>query len=208
MSYLPQASTKGRREFLQSVIPAGCVMCLFQSLRTDAASALPLAATEVSPDPDSDSHWTYRQVYEFAFQGWMIPQLESLASLVGGREALTEMLRTSSLTLGRRTGEASGLSDFDSFVEYMRGVLEESAIYKNCLSWDRFEVTDHGLEIRFTSCLWAQTFRGAEASDFGYAAVCHQDVGWADALGSFLAFERPSTLMQGGEGCVFRYLKR
>ena len=70
------------------------------------------------------------------------------------------------------------------------------------------QVTDAGLDIRVTSCLWAETFRAAGAGDLGYAVTCYQDVGMAEALGDLLTMERPSTLMEGGEACVFHFLRR
>ena len=201
-----QASTN-RRQFVQSVVPAGCFACVLQSPLLGALR--PREGTEAVPlpEPDSDSHWTYRRIYRFAYRQWMIPHLENLAESVGGRHELVEMLKKSSLALGRQSGEAAGASTFEEFVDFMAGAFETSEIYQNTLTWEPLKVTEEGLEIRITSCLWAQTFRDADAADFGYAVTCYQDVGMAEAFGSFLRMERPSSLMEGGEACVFRFLK-
>jgi len=203
-----QSPNQSRRQFFQNVVPAGCFACLLQEPLLEAMGSREDSSSKRIPDPDSDSHWTYRRIYRFAYQQWMIPHLENLTNSVGGREPLVEMLKTSSLALGRRSGEAAEASTFEDFVDFMEGAFEVSEIYQNTITWDPLEVTDAGLNIRFTSCLWAETFRAAGAGDLGYAVTCYQDVGMAEALGNLLTMERPSTLMEGGEACVFHFLRR
>jgi len=44
------------------------------------------------------------------------------------------------------------------------------------------EDTETAFEIKVTECIWATTFRQAEAGDFGYAAICFGDYAWAEGL--------------------------
>ena len=198
---------RNRRQFLQSVVPAGCFACVLQGPLLEATRPWEEKSPVPLPDPDSDSHWTYRRIYRFAYRQWMIPHLENLAESVGGRAELVEMLKRSSLALGRRYGESAGASTFEEFVDFMEGAFENSEIYQSTITWEPLNVTDEGLEIRINSCLWAETFRDAGAADLGYAVTCYQDVGMAEAFGEILTMERPSTLMEGGEACVFRFLR-
>lgn len=201
------ASSESRRQFLRSIVPAGCAGCLLQEPLFNGMGIGEARAPESVSDPDSDSHWTYRRIYRFAYQQWMIPQLLNLSEAVGGRGALIEMLKGSSLALGRRTAEATGASTFEEFADWMEGAFETSEIYQQTLKWEPFRITNDGMEIRITSCLWAETFRGAGASDLGYAVTCFQDVGLAEGLEKILRMDRPSTLMEGGDACVLRFLR-
>jgi len=202
-----RSQNTSRRQFFRSVIPGGCFACLLQQPLLEEAGWLGGRSDVDLPDPDSDSHWTYRRIYQFAYTQGMIPHLQNLADSVGGREALVEMLKASSLKVGRRGGEAVDASTFEEFVGWMEGVMESYDVYQNTLTWEPFEVSEVGLEYRITSCLWAETFRNAGAADFGYALMCHSDVGMAQAFEGVLTLERPSTLMEGGEACVFRFLR-
>ena len=200
-----EANHGDRREFLRRLMPVGCLACLVQPSPILAQIGEAKADRPDAGGPESDSHWTYRHIFRFAYQEWLIPHLKNLAAQLG-REQLLEALRSSSLQLGETHGKAAGQLTFPEFVELVKRVLEEVEVYKHGLTMDRFEVSKDVLEIRYTNCLWADTFREAGASDLGYAAACYQDFGFVRGLGGQVKLERPTTLMEGEETCLFRWV--
>ena len=55
-----------------------------------------------------------------------------------------------------------------------------------------------------TACRYAELFRSIGRPELGYLLNCQADE-WAVELLDDVTFERPSTLMQGGDRCRFRY---
>jgi hypothetical protein len=68
------------------------------------------------------------------------------------------------------------------------------------------EDTEKALEWKITECLWAKTFREANASDIGYASQCYGDLGYGEALAPKIRFTLTKTLMQGHDCCNHRYV--
>jgi len=54
-------------------------------------------------------------------------------------------------------------------------------------------------------CLWAKTFREADAGDIGYAGCCYGDYGMTKSFNPKLKLERNKTLMQGHDCCHFKW---
>ena len=59
--------------------------------------------------------------------------------------------------------------------------------------------------MKFTECLWAKTFREADASEIGYAGVCYQDYPMTKTFNPNLKLIRETTLMQGHDCCNFKW---
>lgn len=55
-----------------------------------------------------------------------------------------------------------------------------------------------------TACGYAEFFRAIERPDLGRLLTCQTDE-WVVELLDDVTFERPTTLMQGGDRCRFRY---
>ena len=56
------------------------------------------------------------------------------------------------------------------------------------------EDSETALEVRITECLWASTFRAADAADLGYSWVCHPDFAMARAFNPEMRLHRDRTL--------------
>jgi hypothetical protein len=76
---------------------------------------------------------------------------------------------------------------------------------ENSLTYRVIRESENELEMEFTECLWAKTFREAGAEDIGYAGCCYQDYAYARAFNPNLELVREKTLMQGGESCHFKW---
>jgi len=81
-----------------------------------------------------------------------------------------------------------------------------NSFWQHVLTFQFVEDTPLAVEFKITECLWAKTFREAEAADIGYAAICYGDVASAQAYNPKMKFTRTQTLMQGHTFCNHRYV--
>jgi hypothetical protein len=77
--------------------------------------------------------------------------------------------------------------------------------WNDVLNLEVVENTPNLRIFKITKCLWAKTFREADASDIGYAVLCYGD--YAPARLNNEKLERETTLMQGHEYCLLKWTK-
>ena len=98
-----------------------------------------------------------------------------------------------------------GLSrrDFEGFEAFIK---IEDPFLEHVLTHEVVRETENVIKVRVTECLWAKTFREADAADIGYAALCYGDYAAAHAFNPGIRLIRTETLMQGNDCCNFRYV--
>ena len=74
------------------------------------------------------------------------------------------------------------------------------------LTTEIVDESDTAVEVRITECLWAKTFREADAADLGYACICHPDFAMAKAFNPNMRMIRDKTLMEGHSHCNHRWV--
>ncbi len=194
-----------RRDFLGRVAPVSVLACLgCKNLCGFFNSAY---AQEATPHKfTADSQMSFAEVFDFTFKYYYIPILQGLREEVGEKDFI-EMVKRASERSGRDSakGFARGLpsNDFDSFKSWVR---EADRFWQHALTFEIVEDSDTALEVKITECLWAKTFREMEASDIGYAGICHGDFAYAEGYNPKLRMERTKTLMQGDDHCDHRWL--
>jgi len=92
----------------------------------------------------------------------------------------------------------------NAFAENIMKTLEKDH-WSNILSPTVIREDDEVFELKFSECLWAKTFREANASEIGYAGVCFQDYAMARSYNPKMSLTREKTLMQGHDCCHFKY---
>ena len=198
-----------RRRFIVGALPAGALVCLGC---TGACRVSPAAAAEDGAEEghkfDADSQMSYAELFAFAFKSAYIPILQALRDQLG-REDYVDLLKQAGEAAGRVGGknwaQAAPTNDFSSF---KASLLQPNRFFKHALAWKVLENSDQAFEVSITECLWAKTFRDAEAADIGYATVCHQDYAVAPAYNPKMRRERTKTLREGDEFCNHRWLWR
>jgi hypothetical protein len=197
--------TPTRRDFLGSILPVGALGCLGCKNLCGLFGSAYAQETE-APKFTADSQMSFTEVYDFAFKYYYIPMVQSLSSQVGDKDFI-EMLKKASEQSGRNSakGFARGVevADFDAFKAW---AVEPERFWKQVLSWEVVENTDDAFEVKITECLWAKTFREAEAADVGYASICHGDFAYAEGYSPKMRMERTKTLMEGHDCCNHRWL--
>jgi len=75
-------------------------------------------------------------------------------------------------------------------------------------TWEMTIVQDSAkvFELRVSECLWAKTFREADAADLGFKLICSADYVTAEAFNPNIQLVRDKTLMQGHDCCNHKYV--
>jgi hypothetical protein len=136
---------------------------------------------------------SYEQVFNFAFRNVLIPQLISVSRQIG-REKFVEMLK-------------SATDEVYSQPEIIKRFYADlpKQFMNNTLNLEVLENSPNLRIYKINKCLWAKTFREAEAADIGYAMLCYGD--YASARSKNEKLERETTLMQGHDCCNLKWTK-
>jgi hypothetical protein len=156
-----------------------------------------------------DSEMSYEEVYNFAYNGWFIPFMKNLADIIGEDKFINFLKKTSSkigAESGKKWEESLPNNDFSTFVKTSRSLLAENRFWKHILTHEIIEASEKVYEVKYTECLWAKTFRDANASDIGYACVCNCDFSEISSFNPKIELLRTKTLMQGHDCCNFRWV--
>ncbi len=73
--------------------------------------------------------------------------------------------------------------------------------YKQRNTVEFIQSEENVLEVKCTECIWAKTFREADAAEIGYAGICYTDYSAIKAYNPNMKLIREKTLMQGHDCC-------
>ena len=205
----PSNLASSRREFLLNVFPLGTLFCLgCGSMLTWTAAQEAQKAPEKKHKFQEDSGMSYEEVFNFAYKSEAIPLLQNLAQRLKGIDFI-EMLKavTNEMAIGWGR-EAARMSSKNDFAAFVSGGKEKfsSPFWSHVLTSTIVEHTEKVLEKKYTECLFAKTFREANASDIGYAIHCYSDFGFVEGFNPKIRLIRTKTLMQGDDCCNFRWV--
>lgn len=190
------------RRDLFSVLPAGTAGCL------GCLGAARCAAQAGAPSPahswTEKSDMTWEAVFRFAFQSNFIPYMKALEAKIGTEKFIDMIQEAMDERIKSRPPEAS--SPKRDFPAWVAGMKNPGPLYQHALVYKIVEDTAQAFEFRISQCLWAKTFREADAAGIGYAAICHPDFAVASAFSPKMKLVRTKTLMQGHEYCNHRYV--
>jgi hypothetical protein len=195
-----------RRQFLQNILPVGTLFCFGgnQLLALDQSEEKSQGSNEKHKFL-SDSGMSIQEVYRFTFQGYFIPLMEKISNSMGA-DKFIEMLKEASSEVGaekmKRMTQSLPKRDLAAMAVYMK----LNPLFQKALTYEIVEESESALEVKITECLWAKTFREADASDIGYAAICYPDFAMASAYNPNIKLSRTKTLMQGHECCNHKYI--
>ena len=165
----PSNWTPSRREFLLNVLPAGSLLCLgYGNLSTWTAGQEAQKAVEKKHKFQEDSHMSYEEVFDGSFKFDYIPLLQRLAQRLKGIDFI-EMLKAvtyeRSVEAGKERAKKFPVKDFTTFSSQSKKRYSDP-FWNHVMTYTFAEDTEKALEWKITECLWAKTFREANASDF------------------------------------------
>ena len=149
---------------------------------------------------------SYEELFQFAYAYDFIPAMKAMGTEMG-REKLVEMLsRAYSAAAVERVREQLKANPKNDLTTYTADMRNQIPIYKNAITMKLLEDTPTAVEARVTDCLWAKTFREADAGDIGYACLCHAELAALKAFNPEIKLTFTKTLMQGNDCCNPRYV--
>ena len=204
----PSNAASSRREFLLNILPAGSLFCLgCGSLSAWTAVQEAQKAGERKHKFLEDSGMSYEEVFSVYKRNY-IPLLQGLSQRLKDIDFI-EMLKAVTYERAKeRAREEAKRSPINDFAAFTSGSKKRFSgpFWSHVLTYTFVEDTEKALEWKITECLWAKTFREANASDIGYATHCYGDLGSGEALAPKIRFSLTKTLMQGHDCCNHRYV--
>lgn len=183
-----------RRNFIARSCAIGTSLCFGCSHFFSSAFGQDSKAVKSFQDKIlQNSGMSYEQVFNLAYRETLIPLLVTLSKQMG-REKCVEMLKSATFEI---------YSQPDFMTRYENNLPEQ--FWGDVLNLEVVERSNDVRIYKITKCLWAKTFREADASDIGYAVMCYGDYGSASANKEKL--ERETTLMQGHDACLLKWTK-
>ena len=196
----------GRRAFLRAALPGGALLCL----GGPCLLAAPQAEEKAKPAGQKhkfleDARMSMGDVFRMAY-AQPIPVWRELQKEIGSEEFIALLKRTIDQVVKQQMAEEVkrlGKNDFAAFTQDMRQL---NPFMQNAVTFRIVEDTPQAFEIKVTECLWAKTYREANAGDLGYILTCHGDFAAAREFNPKIRMIRTKTLMQGDEFCNHRYV--
>ena len=193
-----------RREFLRKAFTS-CALCGLASPTALAHEGINPVDTPQKHKFELDSGMSMQAVYNFAYKVSYIPAMKNLMKQIG-KEKFLDMLRTSSDML-HVPGKDEAIDYHDrTLASFSNNMKKGCENYRDRLTYEILSENSNELEMQFTECLWAKTFRAADAADIGYAGICYQDYSSIRAFNPKLKLIREKTLMQGNDCCHFKWV--
>lgn len=187
-----------RRELVTSLCAVGSMACLGCARLVSAGDEAGTPAHKFA----ADSGMTYEQVYQFAYVRGFIPMMRVLADEVG-LDTIQAAASESVRVVAPERFQAFPERDMAAWIAVLK---TPDPLVDHALTVEIVDESDTAVEVRVTECLWATTFRDANAADIGYACICHPDFAMAEAFNPKLRMIRDKTLMQGHSHCNHRWV--
>jgi len=195
----------GRRELLLHVLPA-CSFCLGLSQLANAEvqkSPFVALAERVAEKADM----SYEELFKFKYAN-IISILKNLSDQIGG-DKFIKLLKKAAGEVATREAEAELKTEPKrDLASYIADLKKPGPIYEHSLTFEFIKDTEKEAEARITECLWAKTFRQANAADIGYAMICNPDSAYLKAYNPKIKLDRPKLLMRGDNECRFIFTMR
>lgn len=196
----------GRRSFLKAVLPGGALLCLGGRCLLHSAQAegkaKPLGQKHKFL---ADSGMSFAEVYQATYAA-PIPIWRGLEREIGRDKLHETMKRVIDLTAKQQMAEFAKKAGKNDLATYTQDLRKPSRFWQNVLTFQVIEDTPQAFEAKVTECLWAKTYREANAGDLGYILSCYGDFASAEGFNPKMRMIRTKTLMQGDDCCNHRYV--
>jgi hypothetical protein len=190
-----------RRAFVIETLSSFAFCCIAPANIFGSEKMQPIKSLDDGHKFFNKSEMSIKEIYNFSFKQWYIPAMKNLRDQIG-QEKFIELLKESSNKI-HLSAKNKGDYNKRTFNKWSSLVKKVNKSMNDRLTYEIIVDTDDKLEIKFTECLWAKTFREAEASDIGFAGVCYQDYALTESYNPKIKLIREKTLMQGNECCHF-----
>jgi hypothetical protein len=189
----------GRRKFLRTLIATCPLFYIGGTGRTVQSTGEKHKFLE-------NANLSYAQVFDFAFAGFFLPIIRNLG-MERDRGEYIEALKRAAEAAGKQSGQfMAKRSPKISLAAYVEVMKNPDLFWQHVLTAEIVEDEEDVFEIKVSECLWAKTFREAQAGNIGYATICYQDYAMCQGFSPKLRMIRDKTLMQGHDFCNHRWV--
>lgn len=195
-----------RRQLLLQMLPAGAFACLLCRHGLAAASQEKSAAPPPKNKFQEPCEMSYEQLFNFTYGLDAIPLMKAMRAEMGREKFIEFLKRTASAATEHEIRCALKKNPKNDLATYLGDMRKPNPLFKHALTFEVVEDTPTAAEMRVTECLWAKTFREADAADIGYAMCCHPDFAAATAFNPKIKMTRTKTLMQENDCCNHRWV--
>jgi hypothetical protein len=206
MSERVSVPRSGRRAFLSVALPGSALLCLGGPclIGSPQPQEKPAAA---GPKHKflTDSGMSFADVFTFAYAS-RLPTWRGLEREIGSEKFAAMLKRVIDEAAEKRSAERAkklGKNDMEAFT---RDLNPPNRFWRTVLTYQIVESTPKAFELKVTECLWAKTYREANAADLGFLLTCYGDYALARGFNPKMRMTRTKTLMQGDAFCNHRYV--
>jgi len=156
----------------------------------------------------ADSGLSFEQAFQFTYAATLIPYLRGFGKDLDPEEFLAQLKDVAddkAIELFSGVAARVPQNDLATFTAPYRDPNGRNA---QILTIELVEYSEDVCEYRVTECLWAKTFKDANAADLGHACICHPDYAAIEAFNPEFEMVRDKTLMEGHDCGDHRYQRK
>lgn len=149
-----------------------------------------------------DAGMSYNDIFQMSVVRLYLPAVKAVAAEIGMDKLQKVLLEDMKKRVADRVKNLPSreLKDFALFFK------NPNPFAANTLTMEIVQDSDKVFEMRFSECLWAKTFKEANAADIGFKLICSGDYVTAEAFNPKIKLIRDKTLMQGHDCCNHKYV--
>lgn len=193
-----------RREFVTKTATTCSLICCGGA---SLSSLLHAAGQEAGTSAEKhkflkDAGMSYNDIFQMAVVRLYLPTVRAVAAEIGMDKLQKVLLEDMKKRIADRVKNMPSreLKDFAQFFK------NPNPFTANTWTMEIVQDSDKVLEMRFSECLWAKTFKEANAADIGFKLICSGDYVTAEAFNPKIRLIRDKTLMQGHDRCNHKYV--
>jgi hypothetical protein len=196
-------SLMNRREFITKTAATCSLICSGGV----GLSGLLFAGQESSPSAEKhkflrDAGMSYNDIFKMSVGRLYIPTIRAVAAEMGMDKLQKLLLEDMKKQVADQVKNMPS-RDFSAFTQFFKNMNPFTA---NTLTFEIVQDTEKVFEMRFSECLWAKTFKEANAADIGFKFICSGDYVTAETFNPNIQLIRDKTLMQGHDCCNHKYV--
>jgi hypothetical protein len=196
-------SIMNRREFVtKTAATCSLICCGGVSLSSLLRSGQEASTSAEKHKFLKDAGMSYNDIFQMAVGRLYLPTVKAVAAEIGMdklQKVLMEDIKK------RVADQVKNLPsrELPAFAQFFKNPNPFTA---NTWTMEIVQDSDEVLEMRFSECLWAKTFKEATAADIGFKLICSGDYVTAEAFNPNIKLIRDKTLMQGHDCCNHKYV--
>jgi hypothetical protein len=145
---------------------------------------------------------SYNQIFQMSIGRLFLPTVKAVAAEIGMDKLQKVLMEDMKKRVAEQVKNLPS-RELQNFAQFFKSPDPFSA---NTLTFKIVQDSDKVFEMSVSECLWAKTFKEANAADIGFKLICSGDYVTAEAFNPNIKLIRDKTLMQGHDCCNHKYV--